>query len=572
MKRMISMLLCSAALFTTASCGAEPLPQDSIPADESGYFTSAATQTAYTGEELQIGLDDPKYGGPQFVGKLFTEGLGRGPGANEYSYYMDQLEAAGCTLESLSSITGQFFTARAFTSQKLAPEFEVMAVYRAILNRDPTAHEAADYAARVKKEKAVGIALSLLQSEEFAGMLPDIIRGPYFWGANCADYAPAGIVLTSAELNQQLAAAAGGTLELEPGTLVLMSDPIILPAGTTLTTKGSPTHYAMQARILRVENNNLTMMELAEDATLSHIWVDGNRTAFAGEELLKGHNLVLKGDNAKAVYCRTNGTLSGTQLVGNDLMHGLYIANNLVTGYETSHKESWADGITHAATDSIIENNCVVDATDVGIIVFRFASVDHSAPQTTVVRNNTVMNLGNSAFAGLDIDSWHSQGAVQIFTGTLFENNALWTSWRAHQHICLSLAPLAWTSVIGDHAIGTTMINNYTPEGLRVLCAAAFAADGVRDFIVRGNHLKVYLGLWGRTYDNSLLRERLSSVNSETASGNLQGEYEDLTTWLPYLPMINPHPNAPFDVTRLKGAIFHEDRVSADEVGHPGAE
>ena len=54
-------------------------PQDRIEADEPGYFKSADTVTEYTGEELNIGLDDIHYGGAQFVGKLFTEGMGRGP-------------------------------------------------------------------------------------------------------------------------------------------------------------------------------------------------------------------------------------------------------------------------------------------------------------------------------------------------------------------------------------------------------------------------------------------------------------------------------------------------------------
>ncbi|MBO5275323.1 MAG: hypothetical protein J6I45_11980 [Clostridia bacterium] len=532
-------------------------------ADGMGYVESHETVTAYTGEYVNIPLDDPKWGGAQLVGKLFTEGLGRGPGADEYLYYMNKIEETGCTLETLRALVGEFFTSEAFLSLKLAPAYEVVAVYRAVLNRDPTLAEVEDYAVRISAEKAAGIALSLLQKEEFAALLPDIIRGPYFWGTNNASYSPSGRIITSEELNRMLADAAGGVVALEPGTLVLMDSSIVIPAGVTLTTKGNPTHYSMQARILRTRNNNQTMVKASADSTVSHIWVDGNRPAFAGEELLRGHNLVLAGDRAKAMYCRTNGTLSGTHLVGSDSMRGLYIAHNLVTCYETDHKTAWADGITHASTDSIIEKNMVVDATDVSIIVFRFVSKDHSQPQTTVVRNNLVMNLGNSAFAGLDIDSWLEQGATQNFRGTLFENNAIWTSWKAHQHICLSLAPLAWTNVIGDHAVGPAYINNYTPKGLRVLCAAAFAADGVHEYVVRGNHLQAYIGAWGRSYDDERLCERLSSVNSATADGDLQGAYEDMTTWLPYLAMINPHPDAPFAMTELKGAIFHEDRRSA---------
>jgi len=550
-------------------------PQDYIEADEPGYFKNADTVTEYTGEELNIGLDDPHYGGAQFVGKLFTEGLGRAPGANEYLYYIRQIESDGCTLETLADITEQFFSSVAFRELRLAPEYEVMAVYRAILNRDPKTKEVEDYIARVGKEKAVGIALSLIESEEFANLLPDIVKGPYYWGKNSTKYVPNGQKsITSAKLAQMLRDAAKGSkvVELEPGTLVLLNSSVTIPEGVTLTTKGSPTHYTMQARILRTSDTNARMIVCNQNATISHVWVDGNRTAFTEEEILGGNsaaNIALLGDGAKCLNCRTNGSLCGTNLFGGDGVRDLHIAHNLVTVYESTHHANWADGITVASTNCLIEHNSVVDATDVGIILFRFASSDHSKPQNSVVRNNTILNLGNSAYAGIDIDAWNHQGATQNFTGTLFENNALWTSFKAHQHICLSLATLAWHNVIGDEANGSTVINNYTPEGLQVLCAIVFAADGCHDFIARGNHINAYIGPWGRGDYNKVLRERISSINPETANGDLQGTYEELTTWLPYQPIILGHTAPPLESTPLKGAIFHEDRVTADEVGHP---
>ena len=550
-------------------------PQDYIEADEPGYFKNAETVTKYTGKELNIKLDDPYYGGAQFVGKLFTEGLGRGPSANEYLYYIQQIELYGCTKETLADITEQFFTSVAFRELRLAPEYEVMAVYRAVLSRDPTLDEVADYATRVATEKAVGIALSLIDGEEFAGLLPAIIEGPYYWGKNNIKYVPNGTkTITATQLTVMLREAAKGSkiVELDPGTVVLASNSVIIPEGVTLTTKGNPSHYTMQARIIRSHNTNMRMVVCNENATLSHVWVDGNRSAFKEDELPGGNgtaNIGMLGNDAKCINCRTNGSTGGTNLFGADGFEGLYIANNLVTAYETTHHSSWADGITVASTNCIIEHNTVVDATDVGIILFRFVSSDHSEPQNSIVRNNTIINLGNSAYAGIDIDAWNHQGATQNFTGTLFENNALWTSFKAHQHICLSLATLAWHNVIGDEANGSTMINNYTPEGLQVLCAIVFAADGCHDFIARGNHINAYIGPWGRGDYNEVLRERISSINPKTANGDLQGTYEELTTWLPYQPIILGHTAPPLENTHLKGAIFHENRVTAQEVGHP---
>jgi hypothetical protein len=265
--------------------------------------------------------------------------------------------------------------------------------------------------------------------------------------------------------------------------------------------------------------------------------------------------------------------MGGTTIFGADLIRDLHIADNLVTAYETRHYASkWADGITVASTGAVIENNAVIDATDVPIILFRFVSNGFTEPQNSVVRNNTIINVGNSAYAAIDIDAWNNQNADQNFEGTLFENNAIWTSFRAHYHICLSLATLAWHHSIGDEANGSTVINNYTPEGLQVLCSVIFAADGCHDFIARGNHINAYISpVWARSNFNKSLCERLSSINPDTASGDLQGEYEKLPTWLPMQPIIQGHTEPPiYSGLTLKGAIFHEDRVTADEVGHPG--
>ena len=548
-------------------------PQDRIAADESGFHIDMPTQTKYTGDELKIELNDPCYGGAQYVGKLFTEGLGRGPGANEYLYYTFHLESDGCTVETLAKITEQFFSSKAFLSLKLAPEYEVMAVYRAVLSRDPTLAEINDYFARVTEEKAAGIAVSLTKTEEFANMLPDIIRGDYYWGANNTEYSPSGIILTTNDFVKMLnKSQKSGVLELEPGTLVLLSRGATVPKNVTVTTKGNPTHYTQQARILRTETFGARQLTCNEGSTISHLWIDGNRSAFPPEELLGGNGaacVALVQNNASCISCRVNGSIAGTHIFGADAIRGLHIADNLVTCYESDHYSRISDGITVASTECLIENNTVIDATDVGIILFRFVSPGYEEPQNSVVRNNTILNLGNSAFAGLDIDAWNKQEAKQNFVGTLFENNALWTSYKAHQHICLSLATLAWHNVIGDEAIGSTMINNYTPDGLHVNCAVVFAGDGCYDLIARGNHINAYIGPWGRSEVSPLLRERISSLNPQTASGDVQGEYEELTTWIPWQPIVYAHSAPPLESFTLKGAIFHENRVTAQEVGHP---
>ncbi|MBP1993624.1 hypothetical protein [Paenibacillus eucommiae] len=490
----------------------------------------------YTGEEVKISLDDIKYGGPQFVGKLFTEGLGRLPQAEEYTHYISNIEKKGCTVETLAKMAEQFFGENKFAEAKLSSQEAAMAVYRAILNRDPRLDEVDDFMKRIdKKESVSSIAKSLTGHSDFAALMPDIVTGPYYWGINNKEFSPAGSIMTTTDL-QTLLDGPDKIIELPRGTLVLVEQTINVPAGKTLRTAGEPNHYASKARLLRVANLDTPTVTIEQDGTLSHVWVDGNRTAFVNDKdgLQYGINVLTRGDNVNVVSNRINDGTAATNLVGADLMKNAYFARNLITCYATSHysgnRGGWADAITHASTDSVIEENEVVDATDVGIILFRFASDNNDVPQTTIIRNNTVVNLGNPAFIGYAVDSWHSQKRVLDFEGSAFMNNALWTSMRAYVHTAFSFAPLASTGKIGDTGKGGSMINNYTPEGLYALTAAGIAVDGMKDVTMRGNNLNLFIGPWGG--DEQLgLAPRLISINGKTSSGNVQGPYEDVPMW-----------------------------------------
>ncbi|WP_164522844.1 hypothetical protein [Paenibacillus baekrokdamisoli] len=493
-----------------------------------GTNPGAGGTAAYTGEEMTIAQTDPTYGGPQLVGKLFTEGLGRLPEPAEYKAAIGFVEQHGASVATFESIIHDFFEDVRFTGSGLTTSEQAQAIYRAVLNRDPSLAEVSDYSSRLVSETAGDIAAALTGTAEFAALLPDIIKGPYYWGANNAQLSTGGVIMTAAQV-QALLDGPDTVIELPRGTLVLADQTINVPAGKTLRTAGTPTHYVQKARVLRAANVNTPLVTIQGGGTLSHMWVDGNRTAFLSDPggLKYGHNIVTMGHNVNVISNRLNDATAGTNLFGADLMKNAYIAHNLITAYASSHyvgvNGGWSDGITHASTDSIIEDNQVVDATDVGIIVFRFVSLNHDVPQTTIVRNNTVVNFGNSAYAALDIDSWHSQGAPQLFSGTSIDNNAIWTSMKAHHHITLSFAPLAWTSAMGDTAIGGSMTNNYTPDGLYVLTAAGIAVDGVRNFNIRGNRLNMYVGPWNNTGFNT----RLISVNENNSSGSIQGPYVD---------------------------------------------
>lgn len=529
---------------------------------------SAEVGAAYTGYEFSMAPDDERYGGGQYIGKLFTEGLGRAPAPAEYLEYSETIFEKGCTQKTLRELAEKLFSSDIYLELPLKKAQKAICIYRAVLNRDPKSSEIADVERRLSDgESSADIAGNLTASGEFAALMPGIGAGPYFWGENNAEHSLADEVITASELQSLLDKS--NLVELRSGAIVLMDQMVTVPEGTTLRTMGKPAHYAQQARLIRTINNASYMLMLKKGASVENVWIDGNRMAFLdildenGEIYWPnaGHCVCLGADETSLVGCRINDSPSATHVFGADLVRGLAIKDNLLTCYATSHVEGrWADGITHAARDSVIEGNHVIDATDVGIIAFRFIS-ETDEPQDTQICGNRVLNLGNSAYAGLDIDSWHSQNKVLNFTGNAFINNELWTSWRAHMHIAMTLSPLAWTANFGDTAIGSAYIDNYTPDGLFCVCAAGITVDGVHDVQIRGNQLRLYIN--GDSVNMGAgkdMRPRIYSYNSENSSGDMQPGYEDLTTHGNGYGFIAACTNLLHGAAELKEAIIWEER------------
>lgn len=67
----------------------------------------------------------------------------------------------------------------------------------------------------------------------------------------------------------------------------------------------------------------------------------------------------------------------------------------------------WSDGLSHACSNSLVEHNYIVDATDGGIVVF-------GAPGG-VIRNNTIVNVERQALGGIVFaqSPWRPRGNYQ---------------------------------------------------------------------------------------------------------------------------------------------------------------
>lgn len=483
-------------------------------------------------DTVTVSKSDPYTGGPQFIAKLYTEGLSRAPEGAEYAAAAAKIAAEGCTAAVCGELASAVFGSAEFEALRLTPLGQCFAVYRAVLSRDPTKEEVEAFTV-----PASDASRRLTQTGEFAELLDSIIAGPYFWrGANEETYTGGEVILAS-ELQKRLEEFT--VTALPEGTLVIMDAQLTLPRGSTLTTEGAPTHYTRMARLLRTKDAGVghNLVYFCEGATLSNIFIDGNMSAFALDDTAAGSNTVIASSYCNITYCRVSDSVSHQNVWSLEGTEQTYIAHNLITAYASNHDKTWQDGISCLSTGSVIEYNDIVDATDAPVAVFRYLENDesyaHVRAQNSIIRFNKLFNAGNSCYAAHDYETVNygrfATGRPLYpanMTGLVSYENQIWTSWRAHCHMVVTFSTMPWQGDVCDRAFGGSFYNNYSPEGCFVVCACGVCVDKVTGAAIRGNSFTFYLGDWCRS--DPRLGARMYSVNSVNSSGDFQPGYADM--------------------------------------------
>jgi hypothetical protein len=159
------------------------------------------------------------------------------------------------------------------------------------------------------------------------------------------------------------------------------------------------------------------------------------------------------------------------------------ITNNLVTAYTSDHPfivGRYVDGLSIACNGTYVAGNHIIDATDVGIVLF---AVGLSSGQNITIENNAVLAAGKSAFGGLVVCD--AQDFVDApCTNSFVRSNALWTSEFTHFDIGLSVGTYAWNP---GTAIGGSVSNNVTPPGLSMQVKNGIVVDGALNTFVQDN-------------------------------------------------------------------------------------
>jgi hypothetical protein len=476
----------------------------------------------------------------QFVARLATEALGKAPDPETWQRASEFFRAHGCTAESLQEWARDVYLGDEFEDRDYDAVERTLTLYQGALAREPDAPGLQSVAAALERGAIwEDVVDRLLASEELVARLTPAICSPGSpsYGAVSAVAPPdlplggEGFSGDQAALQRALdATPAGGTVALAPRAVVRLSSALRIPPGVTLTTTGAPTpeRYARMGRLVRVAapaaGSEPAAVVLAAGARLSNVWVDGGRT-WLGTYVREALTVSVGGDGATVEQTRITNSLGGGSLFVLGPHYGVpcetaTLRDNLVTAYPSGHEDhTWTDGISVACAAAEIAGNTVVDATDVGIILYRV----EGGTQKSRVESNTVIAAGRSAFSALAVDPLFGAGGQMFsFEGATFTENTLWTGERVHFDIGLAVGTRAWFGNDADKGKGAAFTDNTSGE-LAIRASSPFGVSGMLDATVEDNSLRSL-----PVAPTSCPAGPIASVTDGWASGAIQGPSVDV--------------------------------------------
>lgn len=487
----------------------------------------------------------------QYIAKMYTEILGRAPDPAAWNGALGYFEPNECSQATLANWGAPFFSSQEFHALQYDNAATVLLLYRAILNREPDAGGYSHYLELLDRGTPLSTVVSMFfNSSEFSALVPFICGADSYsfaiLGGGLAIRIPTSGIggydnLTEAQLQALLVSAAAGTsVDLTQQSVVYLTQPLVLPAGVTLATYGLPTphEHAKMARLVRASPFAGPMVEINFDnnpnrsGVLKNIWVDGQRER-SSTYVYGAINIEIYGGNGASVQANfienslgwsnvhSYGSVDGRPCASN------IITDNLITAYPSLHfGGNYTDGLSIGCENTLVQRNQIVDATDVGIVIFTAAP----AAQKSLVTDNTVVSAGNSAYGALAFDPLYSPAypANPNFTGASITGNSVWSSPNTHFIIGLAVGSRPW---FGTHAVingrissgnigyGASATNN-TTAGVQTRFAEAITVSGMDSATVRSNAFDAMLipQAWTRCPVGNVL----ASVPAGLASGSLQ--------------------------------------------------
>lgn len=443
----------------------------------------------------------------QFIAKIHTEALGRTPDPEEWQQAVAWFQANGCRASTLNAWARRVYLSAEYLSRGYDPPAELLTLYRGVLNREP---DAADFQIRLKARRrgqdwndTVDAFFSNRQLRRLSKKICSA-QTSYSFGNQPVLALPVnspGFQGTGAQLQALLnAASMGETISLAQKAVVRLTAPLVIPAGVTLATAGlpDPARYALMGRLVRSAGFKTAAVTLEDGAALDNVWVDGQRGVVGFVD--DGVNVRLLGGEGTRIRNSviTNAAgWSSVQVFGTSEgfpCRAVQVTGNLITAYSSGHVRGklkhnpWTDGLSISCESTLVQDNQIVDATDVGIVLFRA----HPAVQRSLVRNNRILAAGHSAYGAISVDGLHGRGTKPDFRGAVIDGNTFWTAPGTHFDIGLAVGTRAWFGPPADLASGVSVTDN-TTAGIPTRVDSGIAVSGMLDAHVAGNDLDLIL-------------------------------------------------------------------------------
>jgi len=447
----------------------------------------------------------------QFIAKQYTEGLGRAPDAGGWKFYQSVFEANGCNKTMLKEVSLSIFTSAEYAGLGYDNPEKVLTAYRAIFSREPDAGGFNYWLNFLNNGNSVASMIDFMYQGIDGGELTTAkICGSlgYGWGSHLPlDNAtiPAkndNGAKTLAELQAAMQnAQPGSTVYLAQRAVIQVNSPIVVKAGVTLATTGKPSRnqYAKQARLVRKSvygsaNDELAsaVVRIESGGRLDSVWVSGQAQVLPYTPVAA--NVAMhSGTNTTLANARLDNSIGWTSIIAHHYgtpCSSMLVSNNLVAGYTSDHhymnSTGYTDGISGNCEDVSIVGNHVIDASDIGIIVF---APGGGRTQRSQVRNNVVISAGVPAFGALMLhpEDVPRQGPSTSFTGAALLDNQFWAAPDTHFDLGIVLGGATWDAN-PSVGVGGTVTGN-TNAGVATPMFIGMVIDGMRDVTVRDNVL-----------------------------------------------------------------------------------
>jgi hypothetical protein len=382
----------------------------------------------------------------QFIAKMYTEALGRAPDQVGWRHYVEHFQEKGCDAVRLSEIGRQFYGSEEFATDYDDHEARVLTLFRGALNRDPDQAGLNYYVALLNSgvswERVVS---DVFESAEFNGNVAAMCNRSapnyHFGNQRPPVLTSRGLGLTGSESELQSSlnsAAFGSTVELAQKAVIPLTSTLIVPSGITLKTHGSPetTSYALMARLTRAATFDGPNVVIQGGGGLSNVWIDGQRHVLGYHKVAGGDGdnaniATLGGRNTQVLSNKLSDPQGGTNFFSDgggpaSPCSNQIVRRNLVTAYSSIHGFQFnSDGLTMECEGLKLENNNIVDVSDIGIVLFAAPGVR----QHSRIANNTIVSAGISTNAAISSDpSTGNPGDSSLdYRGTIFQDNVLWT-------------------------------------------------------------------------------------------------------------------------------------------------